>query len=251
MNSNRTYIIEFPSNLGLKKTEHAIEPGVKTLPEWLKQFGFHKQIDPEKVLGIDPPDYAMDLDKASGVRNAGKIIEYAKAQSQLLSEGLWEGAFQIIIGGDCSILIGNAIALKKKGEFGLFFLDGHTDFVLPKMSQTGGAAGMDLAIVTGHGHEKLTNIYGLKPYFVERHVFCVGNREFGKDYVQPILDSDIEYYDLNRLRRNGLKRTANQFLKLVESNRLDGFFIHLDLDVLNDSIMPAVDSSAKDGLTYD
>ncbi|AUP78098.1 arginase family protein [Flavivirga eckloniae] len=249
MNSHKIYIVEFPSNLGLKQTDYAIEPSVKKLPKWLKQFGLHKQVNPERVLGLEPPSYSMDFDKESGVRNADKIIKYAKEQSQLL-ESLKEEAFKIVIGGDCSILIGSAIALKKKGEFGLFFIDGHTDFILPEISQTGGAAGMDLAIVTGYGHEKLTNIHGLNPYFMERNVFCVGNRAFDEDYVQPILDSEIGYYNLNRLRRNGFKNTVDQFLKLVNDNRLDGFFIHLDLDVLNDDIMPAVDSRAKGGLTY-
>ena len=37
---------------------------------------------------------------------------------------------------------------------------------------------------------------------------------------------------------------------MVEENELDGFFIHLDVDVLNDDIMPAVDSREKDGLNY-
>ncbi len=37
---------------------------------------------------------------------------------------------------------------------------------------------------------------------------------------------------------------------MVEKNELDGFFIHLDVDVLNDDIMPAVDSREKDGLNY-
>ena len=109
---------------------------------------------------------------------------------------------------------------------------------------------MDLAIVTGYGHEKFTNIQHLKPYFKEENVFCVGNREYDKDYVQPILDSKVNYYDLKALRSNGLNNTAIEFLRLANKKKLDGFFIHLDLDVLNDDMMPAVDSRAKDGLNY-
>lgn len=250
MNSNKIDILEFPSNLGLKKTDFETEPGVKKLPDWLKKHGFHEQINPERILRLEPLKYSMVLDKESGVRNADKIIEYAIEQSKLIFEQLEEDTFKIIIGGDCSILIGTSISLKRKGNFGLFFLDGHTDFILPEISQTGGAAGMDLAIVTGHGHEKLTNIHNQKPYFEEKNIFCVGNREYNKEYVQPILESDINYFDLKKLRNNGLAQTANQFLELIQENNLDGFFIHLDVDVLNDKIMPAVDSREIDGLTY-
>ncbi|GAA3654824.1 arginase family protein [Flavivirga jejuensis] len=250
MNSNKINILEFPSNLGLKKSNSEIEPGVKKLPEWLKRHGFHKKINPEKTLRIEPPKYTMDLDVESGVRNADKIIEYAIKQSKILSDTIDKNIFQVIIGGDCSILIGNSIALKQKGNYGLFFIDGHTDFIWPELSGTGGAAGMDLAIVTGYGHNKLTNIYNQKPYFKEKNVFCVGNREYDPEYVSPILESDIQYFDLKRLRSNGFTKTANQFLELVWQNNLDGFFIHLDVDVLNDDIMPAVDSREIDGLTY-
>lgn len=250
MNSNKINILEFASNLGLKKTKFQTEPTVNKLPAWLKKHGFHRQINPELVLGIKPPGYSMDLDKESGVRNANKLVDYAIQQSELVYRQLEGGAFQIIIGGDCSILIGNSIALKKKGNFGLFFMDGHTDFILPELSETGGAAGMDLAIVTGYGPDKLTNIYNQKPYFKEKNVFCVGNREYDQKYVHPILQTNIKYFDLKMLRANGLKNTAHQFLDLVQVQELEGFFIHIDVDVLNDNIMPAVDSREMDGLTY-
>ncbi len=250
MNSNKINIFEFPSNLGLKKTEFEIEPGVKLLPSWLRKNQFHELINPEQIFTLDPPDYSMDLDEESGVRNAEKIISYSIEQAELLSKHIKQDSFQIIIGGDCSILIGNAIALKQKGEYGLFFLDGHTDYILPEISESGGAAGMDLAIVTGYGHEKLTNILNLKPYFKENNVWCVGNREYDSNIIKPISDSDIIYLGLNTLRKTGIENCTVQFLNMVDENELDGFFIHLDVDVLNDNIMPAVDSREKDGLNY-
>jgi arginase len=250
MNSNTINIFEFPSNLGLIKTEFEIEPGVKLLPDWLKKNQFHDRIKPEHIFTLQPPDYSMDLDEESGVRNTEKIISYAKRQAGLLSEHLKQNSFQIIIGGDCSILIGNALALKQKGEYGLFFLDGHTDYVLPELSVSKQAAAMELAIVTGYGHDKLTNILTLKPYFKESNVWCVGNREYASNIVKPILDSDINYFDLNTLRKTGIENCTLQFLKMIEENELDGFLIHLDADVLNDDIMPAVDSREKDGLNY-
>lgn len=250
MISSRINILEFPSNLGLKKKDSELEPGVKNLPTWLKSHGFHEQINPDSIASIEPPQYTMDLDAESNVRNADKIVAYAIEQSELLTVKLKENAFQLIIGGDCSILIGSAISLKLKGNYGLFFIDGHTDFIGPELSRTGGAAGMDLAIVTGYGHDKLTNILNLKPYFKEKNVFCVGNREYDQGYVRPIINSDIEYLDLKKLRKFGIDNTVERFLRLVEKQNLDGFFIHLDLDVLNDNIMPAVDSRTEDGLSY-
>jgi len=250
MNSNIINIFEFPSNLGLKKNELEIEPGVKLLPNWLKKNHFHDRIKPAHIFSLKPPAYSIDFDEETRVRNTEKIISYALRQAELLSNHLKQDSFQIIIGGDCSILIGNALALKQRGEYGLFFLDGHTDYILPELSVSKQAAAMELGIVTGYGHERLTNILGLKPYFKETNVWCVGNREYDPDAVKPIIDSDIDYFDLNTIRKRGIENCTFQFLRMIEENELDGFFIHLDVDVLNDDIMPAVDSREKDGLIY-
>ncbi|WP_261512445.1 arginase family protein [Chryseobacterium paludis] len=245
-------IFEFPFNLGLTKKEHEIEPGVRKLPDWLRKFGFHDKLSPRNTFRLEAPEYTMYFDEETQVKNPDQIIEYAKRQSELILNNFNKDTFNIMIGGDCSILIGAAVALKKLGNFGLFYLDGHTDFIPPQLSPSGGVAGMDLAIVSGMGHEKLTNIEDLKPYFLEENIFCVGNAEMDdEEYVDQIINSDVHYYDLENLRKNGFTKTTEDFLKMIQEKNLDGFFIHFDVDVLKDEIMPAVDSRMEDGIDYD
>lgn len=243
-------ILEFPSNLGLKEPSPGHEPGIKKLPEWLRKHNLHQLLKPVAVHTLTPPAYTMNIDKVSGVRNADAIIEYAKEQEIILRKVLADKTFPIVIGGDCSILIGNFLALKKTGNYGLFFLDGHTDFMWPQLSQTAGAAGMDLAIIAGYGHDKLTNIDNQKPYVKEEFAWCAGNREYDAKYIKLILDSKINYFDLNDLRKTGIKNCIPSFLDMIDSQHLDGFWIHIDVDVLNDNIMPAVDSRNEDGISY-
>jgi arginase len=121
----------------------------------------------------------------------------------------------------------------------------------PSLSQTAGAAGMDTAIVTGHGHKKLTDIEGLQPYFREEQVWCVGNREYDEEYVAAIRNSSIHYVDLHDLRKQGIRKCVTAFLEMVTISKLDGFWIHIDVDVLDDAVMPAVDSRTEDGISYD
>ena len=244
-------ILEFPSNLGLKEPSPGHEPGVRKLPEWLHRFGFHQKIDAAKIIRLEPPAYSMQMDQPSGVRNADAIVSYALEQADLIKDVMADDLFPLVIGGDCSILIGNAAGLRSLGNYGLFFLDGHHDYMWPALSETGGAAGMDTAIVTGNGHEKLTNINGLKPYFKEEYVWCVGNREYDEEYIAAIRQSAIHYTDLDTLRKHGISHCINEFLQMVRSSALDGFWIHLDVDVLNDELMPAVDSRSPGGLSYE
>lgn len=78
----------------------------------------------------------------------------------------------------------------------------------------------------------------------------MGNREYDSNYVKPILESEINYFDLKTLRNKGIDSCISGFHQMVNSHKLNGFFIHLDVDVLNDNIMPAVDSRQVDGLNY-
>jgi arginase len=244
-------LIEAPSNLGLAQPAPGVEPGVKFFPSAMEKEGFALSLKNKEKVRVDAPLYSGDIDPESKVRNAAKIIDYSKRVAEALENVFKKANVPVVLGGDCSVLIGAALSLKRKGNYGLFFLDGHTDYVSPEQSGSSGAAGMDLAIVAGKGHNRLTNIENLKPYFIEENIFCCGNRDIVEDwYVDAIVKSDIHYYDLYVLREKGLTTTAGEFLELVESKSLDGFWVHFDVDVLDDEIMPCVDSRQKDGLSY-
>jgi len=245
------YIVEFPSNLGLKEPQPGKEPGVKRLPDWFQRHNLHKILDPENTLRLDPPKYNNTKDAKTQILNANSLIEYAREQAYLINNLLTRNKFPFILGGDCSILLGSAIALKQKGNYALFYLDGHTDFMDVSLSETGGVGGMAASIVTGNGHEKLTNILNLSPYIKEENLWCAGNREYDDQYENEIRNSSATYISLKDLREKGISNCTAAFLSEVENRNLDGFWLHIDVDVLNDTIMPCVDSRTPDGLTYD
>ncbi|WP_431242393.1 arginase family protein [Flavobacterium sp. P21] len=243
-------IVEFPSNLGLKEPQPGKEPGVKKLPEWLWKHNLHKKINPKNILTLDAPKYTNLKDPETQILNANSLVDYAREQAYLINNLLSQNKFPFILGGDCSILLGSAIALKQKGNYGLFYLDGHTDFMDISLSETGGFGGMAASLVTGKGHQKLTNILNLCPYIKEENLWCVGNREYDEEYENEIRNSDATYFSLKELRKQGISNCVKTFLNQIEDKKLDGFWLHIDVDVLNDSIMPCVDSRTPDGLTY-
>lgn len=245
------YIVEFPSNLGLKEPQPGKEPGVKRLPDWFQRHNLHKIIAPENTLRLDPPKYKNIKDPETQILNANSLVEYAREQAYMINNLLTRNKFPVILGGDCSILLGSAIALKQKGNYALFYLDGHTDFMDISLSETGGVGGMAASIVTGNGHGKLTNILNLSPYIKEENLWCAGNREYDDEYENEIRNSSATYISLKDLREKGISNCTAAFLSEVEKKNLDGFWLHIDVDVLNDTIMPCVDSRTPDGLTYD
>ncbi|TCN58791.1 arginase family protein [Flavobacterium circumlabens] len=245
------YIVEFPSNLGLKEPQPGKEPGVKNLPDWFWKHNLHKIIQPKSTIRLDAPRYSNTRDSETQILNVNSLVDYAREQAYLVNNLLSQNKFPFVLGGDCSILLGSVIALKQKGNYGLFYLDGHTDFMDVSLSETGGVGGMAASIVTGNGPKKLTDMLNLQPYIKEENLWCVGNREYDDAYENQICNSSATYISLQELRKQGISNCIQSFLSEVENKNLDGFWLHIDADVLNDSIMPCVDSRTPDGLTYE
>jgi arginase len=244
-------IIEAPSNLGLKELRPGVEPGVRLLPEALRKTGLAKDAGITHVICVPAPTYSMDIDQESGVRNAGAIAAYSEKLADRVREAVEKDIIPIVIGGDCSILIGSALGLSSTGRhYGLFAMDGHHDYMWPEHSGTGGAAGMVLAIVSGNGHPKLTDIRQLRPYINEEHIYAYGNRDLEPGYVELITGSHVHYYDLAAVREQSIHAITSRFLTMIGQSGLDGFWIHLDVDVLDNDIMPCVDSPEPGGLSY-
>ena len=76
---------------------------------------------------------------------------------------------------------------------------------------------MDLALATGRGPEILTDLDGRGPL---------------------VADGDVVQYG----RRDAIDHLSR--------DELAGFWIHLDVDVLDDDVMPAVDYRLPDGLSW-
>jgi arginase len=164
----------------------------------------------------------------------------------------------VVLGGDCSIVLGPLLALRRDGmrggkRHGLLFLDGHADFYQPEASPTGEAADMDLALATGRGPGIVADIEGLRPLVRDEDVALLGHRDAAEaaGHGSQKLSPAIFAQDLATLRRKGAASAVRESLAHLARPDLDGFWIHLDLDVLDDAIMPAVDYRLADGLSWE
>jgi arginase len=233
-------IIDAPSILGLRPT------GVEHLPEALKAAGLMSALRAEYGGRVSPLSYSSERDTSTLLLNPNSIREFSLQLANAVTLVLHKKRFPLVLGGDCSILIGNLLALRRLGTYGLFFIDGHADFYQPQASPTGEAADMELAIVSGRGPNVLTNINGLKPLVRDQDIILFGYRDAeqaASHGSQDVRDTNMHVFDLPYVRKIGtITAAASQTVEmLVNDDGLDGFWIHLDADVLDDSIMPAVD----------
>jgi len=155
----------------------------------------------------------------------------------------------LVLGGDCSILIGNMLALKRMGRYGLVFLDAHSDFRhTGNAPAIGAAAGEDLAIVTGRGDDRLINLEGLGPYVLDEDVHVVGVRE-SDEYLNELAATKMSVTTSRELSEVGSDQVIDSVLSTV-ARYTEGFWIHVDLDVVDSAEMPAVDCPEPDGPSF-
>ena len=200
------------------------------------------------------PPYDPAIDPLTGIRNAQAIAGYSQRLAEAVQPVVSSGSFPLVLGGDCSILLGPLLALRRQGRYGLCFIDGHLDLLTPENSTSKGAAGMDLALAIGHGPDLLANLNGLRPMVEPPHVVALGYRGGTDGYgalADPTTRPPLLWLPLTEVRVRGPIAAAEAALTLFEGARLQGFWIHLDVDVLDDNLMPAVDSREADGLSYE
>lgn len=243
-------VIDAPSILGLRPT------GVELLPDALKAAGLIEKLNAEYIGKIIPyTTYSYERDKKTRMLNPESIKYYSLRLAEGVQEVLCRNKFPVVLGGDCSILIGNVLALKRLGRYGLFFIDGHTDFYKPEESPTGEVADMDLRIVSGYGPDILSNLNGLKPLVLEQDIVVFGYRDgeqsasYGCENIKKV--PKMHALNLSDVRRLGVADAANFAIdRLLAKNEISGFWVHLDADVLDDSVMPAVDYRLPGGITF-
>src|SRR5918996_460750 len=231
-------IIDAPSILGLRPT------GVEYLPEALKAAGLMNRLNADYAGRVSPLPYNSERDKVTLLLNPESIKTFSLQLADRVSSVIRSRRYPIVLGGDCSILIGNLLALRRLGRYGLFFIDGHADFYQPEASLTGEVADMDLAIVSGRGPDILTDIEGLKPLVLDQDVVVFGcrDRDQAASYgSQDVYKTNMHIFDLEKVLTLGIRHAASLAIEKLMNDDFAGFWIHLDADVLDDAIMPAVD----------
>ena len=256
----RIAVLDAPCNLGLRPPKPGAAPGAAKLAAALRGRGLLEKLGAEDAGRLTPPAYAPDPDPETWYRNGQGLEAFSPILADHVGRIVRSGRFALVLGGDCSVLIGSMLGLKALGRYGLVFIDAHDDFsVIRDLDRYKGilaAAGLDLGIVTGRAPGGLGDLRGQKPYVREEDVVLFGlSREEPSDseyFATEVLDTTaMRQIRVQEVRERGPEAAAREALATLAARPLDGFWIHLDVDVLDKRHMPAVDSPNPDGLDYD
>lgn len=247
-------LIAAPTNLGLRPPEPGAVPGTAKAPEALREAGLFERMarlgarDAGVVLA---GRYRPGIAPGDALRNQAAIVEHALRLADRVTASLEAGRAPLVVGGDCSLVLGPALALRRRGRYGLAYVDGHGDFRHPGHEEPATTLGGEaLAAVVGRHVDAVSDLGGLRPLVRDADAVQVGCRDDEVDLVE-LRGALGDVVPALEVREGRADAAARRVLEVVARDGIDEYWIHVDVDVLDPRWMPAVDSPDPGGLDPD
>lgn len=253
------------SLLGVPTRFGTAYPGAELTPAFLRHSGLLRRLrrwcaaqEPSVALH-DAGDVAVPTRPWSGagfpLREADAVLAVAERQADLIAGVLRAGSVPLVVGGDCTTLLGTAAGLRRVGlEFGLVCLDAHGDFNTAATTPSGNLHGMTVAALAGRGDRGLLALFERAVSVPTRRIALLGVRDLDPPETVALRDAGVRPLDPAALRRRGFGPAGGEAgataLAAQEGGAPPaGFLLHLDVDVLDPSVAPGVGLPVAGGLT--
>lgn len=183
------------------------------------------------------------------LRALGPVLAVAERQAAAVAALLQVGQAPLVIGGDCTTLLGTAAGLRRAGKrFGLVCFDAHGDFNTPDTTPSGNLHGMTVAALAGRGADRVLALYEGEVTVAPERMTLLGVRDLDPPEDAALRAAAVTVLTPTDLRHRG--PAAGGALALARAAPApDGLLLHLDLDVLDPTIVPGVGLPVRDGLT--
>ncbi|MEU0189783.1 arginase family protein [Streptomyces afghaniensis] len=174
-----------------------------------------------------------------GVQNADVLERHLAAIRAALAE-VPPGERTVTIGGDCAVdLAPVEAALSAFGDrLALVWFDAHGDLNTPESSPSGAFHGMVLRALLGDGPEGLRPARSLSA----DRVVLAGARSLDRGEQDLVERRGIRHLGVEQLAEPG------PLLAAVRATGADAVYVHIDLDVLDPQVFPAVGTPEPNGL---
>lgn len=228
--------------------------GEARAPGALRDAGLGQRTGVRDAGDVDATIDDPNRDARTGVVGFEQIRRASSEIGSAVAAALDEGGKPLVVGGDCTVLVGALAAAKERlGRVGLAFVDGHLDFFGGETSPSGEAADMDLAFVTGYGPEGLVDLAGPPPIVEPGDVVVMGHRadpEEGGPRETDLVDERVQLVEAPAIKRGDPERLGRYVAERLGA-QAGRFWLHFDVDVFDQGEMAAVTYPLPDGLGWE
>lgn len=225
-------------NDGLGRGPHALlNAGLR---QRLKSIGIetgepvHAQLPDEERV---PGKLAINIGRL-GSNTAEKVCQAVSANQPVL-----------VLAGDDTAAIGVISGLQRAhgagASIGLVWLDAHADFNTPETTYSGILAGMPVAIIAGLAGPLWREAAQLQATLSTDRLLIAGAREIDEKEEVLLRSTDVRVITADEIRGGTIFENAIDRFAIG----VDYIALHLDLDLLDPSLVPSASTPAPNGLT--
>ena len=218
--------------------------GTELAPAALRQRGLVARLGARDGGDLDVTIRGDERDTESGVIGIDDVVATTVAVRNAVRDAVAAGDRPLVLGGCCTLVPGALAGLRDAvGAHGVAYVDGHVDVYDGQTSPTGEAADMPMGVAFGLGPDRWIAAAG-GATTAPADTIVLGARD-------PEEADDIA--DLLADRLAAVTVLGPDELDDFAPERLAGrpFWVHLDVDVLDEREMPATDYLMPGGLTWE
>jgi arginase len=211
----------------------------------LREAGLGAAFDDHRVvaggdLALPPPDSSRG--RHTGLINEAALMELTAALADRVDVALDEGRFPVVVGGDCSALLGIVPGVRRRRrDIGLVFVDGHEDTMPLDVSEDGEAANTEIGLLLGLTGRTLKGRFGESlPALPRDRLVVLGPRDAtwrARFNVGTLADCGVWLAPLADVVADPAGTGRRALHALAEG--VGQWWLHIDLDVLDPLEFPA------------
>jgi len=228
--------------------------GTEHAPDALREQGIAWRVGARDDGDLDVRIRGDERDPATGVIGIDGVLATTTALRAAVAERVGRGERVLVLGGCCTVVPGALAGVRDAaGMPGFANVDGHVDVYTGVGSPTGEAADMPLGVALGRDPQAWVRAAG-GPAVTPHDAVVLGARdpEEHADIAGLLAGplAALEVLSPGALRREGLAAAGARAAARLAAGP-GRFWVHLDVDVLDEREMPATDYLMPDGLRWD
>jgi arginase len=227
--------------------------GTELAPDAIREASSDSWLWPVDAGDLDVSIRGDDRDPDTGIIASGDVIRTTQVVERAVADILEDAEATVFAMGGCCTLVPGALAgaARALGPTALVYIDGHLDLYDGITSPTGEAADMPMSVALGRGPSAWVEACG-GPSVDPSKAAIIGYRDLeealGYGHPHPQEIAGLTVIDADGVRARGGSGVGRQ---LVERFRDPGrLWVHLDVDVLDETVFPATDYLMPGGLGW-
>ncbi len=227
--------------------------GTELAPDAFRSLGLGDAFESVDGGDLDVRIRAEGRDPATGVVGLDDVVRTTVEIREAVRSTLESGEVPFLIGGCCTMVPGAlAGAADVRDTVGLAHLDGHLDLYDETSSPLGEAADMPVAVARGLGPVSWVEAAGIP--LNPANTWIVGYRDRAESQRDGMVmpeefDPPVNCLSTFEIRDQGLRQAGQGVADALASS--GGYWVHLDLDIVDPALFFANDAPVPDGIDWD